>query len=137
MAARTSPASANAAAGDDDASNGAADGAGEAGQQKVLTPEELRFARVLRNDVATGDAPLKPLPPMRASNAISQKELDNARAQSREAAAKLRSNQDQLNMKFAGVPRGARRDRRVQASGRKSETIRQQARRHVLGVMSP
>jgi len=39
---------------------------------------------------------------MRASNAISQKELDNARAQSREAAAKLRSNQDQLNMLLSG-----------------------------------
>lgn len=39
---------------------------------------------------------------MRASNAISQKELDNARAQSREAAAKLRSSQDQLNMLLSG-----------------------------------
>ena len=33
-------------------------------KQKVLTAEELRFSRVLRNDAATGDAPLKPLPPM-------------------------------------------------------------------------
>ncbi|CAK7055734.1 MAG: hypothetical protein DESF_02365 [Desulfovibrio sp.] len=39
---------------------------------------------------------------MRASNAISQKELDNARAQSREAAAKLRSAQDQLDMLLSG-----------------------------------
>ena len=33
-------------------------------KQKVLAAEELRFSRVLRNDAATGDAPLKPLPPM-------------------------------------------------------------------------
>ena len=39
------------------------DGASEP-KQKVLAAEELRFARVLRNDTATGDAPLKPLPPM-------------------------------------------------------------------------
>ena len=39
---------------------------------------------------------------MRVSNAISQKDLDNARAQYREARAKLRSNQDQLDMLLAG-----------------------------------
>lgn len=39
---------------------------------------------------------------MRTSNAISQKELDNARAQSRETAARLRSAQDQLNMLLSG-----------------------------------
>ncbi|WP_407844265.1 efflux RND transporter periplasmic adaptor subunit [Desulfovibrio falkowii] len=39
---------------------------------------------------------------MRSSNAISQKELDNARAQSREASAKLRSAQDQLDMLLSG-----------------------------------
>ena len=39
---------------------------------------------------------------MRASNAISQKELDNARAAEREAAAKLRSAQDQLDMLTSG-----------------------------------
>jgi len=61
VAARTSPAAANAADGDGQAP----DGAGEDGQQKVLAPEELRFARVLRNDVATGDAPLKPLAPIK------------------------------------------------------------------------
>ena len=39
---------------------------------------------------------------MRANNAISQKELDNARAADREAAAKLRSAQDQLDMLTSG-----------------------------------
>lgn len=39
---------------------------------------------------------------MRVSNAISQKDLDNARAQYREASAKLRSNQDQLDMLLSG-----------------------------------
>ena len=39
---------------------------------------------------------------MRASNAISQKELDNARAADREAAARLRSNEDQLDMLLSG-----------------------------------
>lgn len=39
---------------------------------------------------------------MRASNAISQKELDNARASDREAAARLRSAQDQLDMLLSG-----------------------------------
>lgn len=39
---------------------------------------------------------------MRANNAISQKELDNARAQDREASARLRSAQDQLDMLLAG-----------------------------------
>lgn len=39
---------------------------------------------------------------MRASNAISQKELDNARASAREADAKLRSAQDQLDMLLSG-----------------------------------
>ena len=42
-------------------------GAGEEAaepRQKVLAAEELRFSRVLRNDAATGDAPLKPMPPM-------------------------------------------------------------------------
>ena len=42
---------------------GATDEAAEP-KQKVLAAEELRFSRVLRNDAATGDAPLKPLPPM-------------------------------------------------------------------------
>ena len=42
---------------------GAADVAAEP-KQKVLAAEELRFSRVLRNDAATGDAPLKPMPPM-------------------------------------------------------------------------
>ena len=44
----------------------AANSADEAAEpkQKVLAAEELRFSRVLRNDAATGDAPLKPLPPM-------------------------------------------------------------------------
>ena len=50
------------AEGGDQASSADA-GAGEP-KQKVLAAEELRFARVLRNDSATGDAPLKPLPPM-------------------------------------------------------------------------
>lgn len=40
------------------------DGGASEPKQKVLAAEELRFARVLRNDAATGDAPLKPLPPM-------------------------------------------------------------------------
>ncbi|MBD5416206.1 MAG: secretion protein HlyD [Desulfovibrio sp.] len=39
---------------------------------------------------------------MRQSNAISQKELDNARAADREAAARLRSNEDQLDMLLSG-----------------------------------
>lgn len=39
---------------------------------------------------------------MRASNAISQKELDNARAADREAAARLRSSEDQLDMLLSG-----------------------------------
>lgn len=39
---------------------------------------------------------------MRASNAISQKDLDNARAQYSEASARLRSNQDQLDMLLSG-----------------------------------
>lgn len=39
---------------------------------------------------------------MRQSNAISQKELDNARAADREAAARLRSSQDQLDMLLSG-----------------------------------
>ena len=39
---------------------------------------------------------------MRVTNAISQKEMDNARAHYREASAKLRSNQDQLDMLVAG-----------------------------------
>lgn len=39
---------------------------------------------------------------MRVSNAISQKDLDNARAQYSEASAKLRSNQDQLDMLLSG-----------------------------------
>ena len=39
---------------------------------------------------------------MRATNAISQRDLDNARAQNTEASAKLRSNQDQLDMLLAG-----------------------------------
>ena len=39
---------------------------------------------------------------MRASNASSQKELDNARAADREAAARLRSAQDQLDMLLSG-----------------------------------
>ena len=46
---------------------GAATGIGDEAaepKQKVLAAEELRFSRVLRNDAATGDAPLKPLPPM-------------------------------------------------------------------------
>ena len=46
---------------------GAATGIGDEAaepKQKVLAAEELRFSRVLRNDSATGDAPLKPLPPM-------------------------------------------------------------------------
>ena len=41
-----------------------ADDDGADPKQKVLAAEELRFSRVLRNDAATGDAPLKPLPPM-------------------------------------------------------------------------
>lgn len=45
---------------------------------------------------------LKRVTAMRASNAISQKELDNARAAEREAAAKLRSAQDQLDMLTSG-----------------------------------
>ena len=45
---------------------------------------------------------LKRVAAMRASNAISQKELDNARAAEREAAAKLRSAQDQLDMLTSG-----------------------------------
>jgi cell division protein FtsN len=54
---------------DDDGPNpgGPAANAGEEGaepRQKVLAAEELRFSRVLRNDAATGDAPLKPMPPM-------------------------------------------------------------------------
>lgn len=54
---------------DDDGPNpggtatGVADEAAEP-KQKVLAAEELRFSKVLRNDAATGDAPLKPLPPM-------------------------------------------------------------------------
>ncbi len=53
----------------DDNSDGASgqgdsdDGTAEP-RQKVLAAEELRFARVLRNDAATGDAPLKPFPPV-------------------------------------------------------------------------
>lgn len=39
---------------------------------------------------------------LRASNAISQRELDNARAQDREASAKLKSAQDNLEMLTAG-----------------------------------
>lgn len=39
---------------------------------------------------------------MRAANAISQKELDNARAQDREATARLRSAQDNLDMLSSG-----------------------------------
>ncbi|MBD5626178.1 MAG: secretion protein HlyD [Desulfovibrio sp.] len=39
---------------------------------------------------------------MRQSNAISQKELDNARAADREAAARLKSSQDQLDMLLSG-----------------------------------
>lgn len=39
---------------------------------------------------------------MRQSNAISQKELDNARAADREAAARLRSSEDQLDMLLSG-----------------------------------
>ena len=39
---------------------------------------------------------------MRATNAISQKDMDNARAQYREASAKLHSSQDQLDMLLAG-----------------------------------
>ena len=39
---------------------------------------------------------------MRATNAISQRDLDNARAQNTEASAKLRSNQDQLDMLLSG-----------------------------------
>lgn len=61
-------ATAQSSAVDDDASSSGADADSQTGQaeprQKVLAPEELRFARVLRNDSATGDAPLKPLPPM-------------------------------------------------------------------------
>ena len=58
-----------APAADDDgpAPGGLASGADDDGaepKQKVLAAEELRFSRVLRNDAATGDAPLKPLPPM-------------------------------------------------------------------------
>ena len=53
---------------DDDGSipGGTAGNGNEAAEpkQKVLAAEELRFSRVLRNDAATGDAPLKPLPPM-------------------------------------------------------------------------
>ena len=45
------------------AAAGPADAAAEP-KQKVLAAEELRFSRVLRNDAATGDAPLKPMPPM-------------------------------------------------------------------------
>lgn len=47
--------------------SGPVTGAGEEAaepRQKVLAAEELRFSRVLRNDAATGDAPLKPMPPM-------------------------------------------------------------------------
>lgn len=64
------PASAGAAgssatAPDDDGAAAVGGTADEAEpKQKVLAPEELRFSRVLRNDAATGDAPLKPLPPM-------------------------------------------------------------------------
>ena len=47
-----------------DQAPGADEGTSEP-KQKVLAAEELRFARVLRNDAATGDAPLKPLPPAR------------------------------------------------------------------------
>lgn len=39
---------------------------------------------------------------MRVSNAISQKDLDNALAQYKEASAKLRSNQEQLDMLLSG-----------------------------------
>lgn len=39
---------------------------------------------------------------MRQSNAISQKELDNARATDREATARLKSSQDQLEMLLSG-----------------------------------
>ncbi|MGE9985766.1 efflux RND transporter periplasmic adaptor subunit [Desulfovibrio sp. SGI.169] len=39
---------------------------------------------------------------MRANNAISQKELDNARAADREATARLRSSQEQLDMLASG-----------------------------------
>ena len=57
-----------ATAADDDGPTpgGAANSADEAAEpkQKVLAAEELRFSRMLRNDAATGDAPLKPMPPM-------------------------------------------------------------------------
>lgn len=45
---------------------------------------------------------LKRVEAMRAENAISQRELDNAIAQSREATAKLRSAQDNYNMLASG-----------------------------------
>ena len=58
---------ADASDGDNAAGAGGAaapEGAPQEPRQKVLTAEELRFSRVLRNDVATGDAPLKPMAPM-------------------------------------------------------------------------
>lgn len=45
---------------------------------------------------------LKRVTAMRASNAISQKELDNARAGDKQARARLRSAQDQLDMLLSG-----------------------------------
>ena len=58
---------ADASDGDNAAGAGGAsapEGAPQEPRQKVLAAEELRFSRVLRNDVATGDAPLKPMAPM-------------------------------------------------------------------------
>lgn len=62
-------ASSSVAPSDGDNAAGADGGSASGGtpqepRQKVLTAEELRFSRVLRNDAATGDAPLKPMPSM-------------------------------------------------------------------------
>jgi HlyD family secretion protein len=45
---------------------------------------------------------LKRVAAMRAANALSQKELDNARAEDKQARARLRSAQDQLDMLLSG-----------------------------------
>ena len=74
---------------------------------------------------------------MRSSNAISQKELDNARAQSRETAAKLRSAQDQLDMLLSGYREEDVLAQRAAVAGAEAALKRVEIRLHDSVLAAP
>lgn len=90
-------------------------------QEVAQARASVAAARAVAENAAIN---LRRVQAMRAENAISQRELDNARAQDREASAKLRSAEDNFNMLASGY-----REEEIKAQAAALDSARAQLKR--------